>query len=41
MTLKEIILTAIGFITSYFLKGAFKEAFCDVNSFGCFLGFII
>ena len=40
MTIKEIILSIFGFVISYFLKGAFKEAFCEVNSFGCFMGFL-
>jgi len=40
MTIKEIILSLFGFVISYFLKGIFKESLCEVNSFGCFMGFI-
>jgi len=40
MTLKEIILSILGFVIGYLLKGAFKEALCEINSFGCFMGFI-
>ena len=40
MTLKEISLSIFGFVISYFLKGAFKETLCEINSFGCFIGFI-
>jgi hypothetical protein len=40
MTIKEIILSILGFVVSYFLKGAFKEALCEVSSFGCFMGFL-
>lgn len=40
MNFKEAILSILGFVISYFLKGAFKEALCDTNSFGCFLGFV-
>lgn len=38
--IKEIITSIFLFIVSYFLKGAFKEALCETNSFGCFVGFI-
>lgn len=40
MNLKEIILSIFGLVISYFLKGAFKESLCEVNSFGCFIGFV-
>jgi len=40
MTIKEIILSIFGFVISYFLKGAFKESLCGINSFGCFMSFI-
>jgi len=40
MTIKEIIFSILGFVLSYFLKGAFKEALCEVNSFGCFMSFL-
>ena len=40
MSLKEIIVSIIGFVISYILKGAFKEALCETNLFGCFMGFI-
>ncbi len=41
MTFKEIILTIIGLVVSFFLKPAFNEALCSVNSFGCFMGFLM
>lgn len=40
ITLKEIILSAVGFILSYILKGEFKESLCEINFFGCFVGFL-
>jgi len=40
MSSKEIILSAFGFVVSYFLKKAFSEALCSTNSFGCFMAFI-
>ncbi|MBM3247751.1 hypothetical protein FJZ17_04415 [Candidatus Pacearchaeota archaeon] len=41
MTFKELILSAFGFVISYFLKKAFSEALCSINSFGCFMAFIM
>ena len=41
MTLKEIIASAFGFVVSYFLKKAFSETLCDVNSFSCFIAFLM
>ncbi len=41
MSLKEIILTAIGFVISFFLKGAFEQALCEQGTFGCFMAFIM
>lgn len=41
MTLKEIIASVFGFVVSYFLKQAFSEALCEVNSFGCFMAFLM
>ena len=40
MSSKEIILSAFGFVVSYFLKKSFSEALCSINSFGCFMAFI-
>lgn len=41
MSVKEVGLTAFIFIASFFLKKAFGQALCDVNSFGCFMGFLM
>ena len=41
MTFKEIIVSIFGFVVSYFLKNAFSEALCEINSFGCFMAFIM
>ena len=41
MALKEIIASAFGFVVSYFLKHTFSEALCEVNSFGCFMAFLM
>ena len=41
MTLKEIIASTFGFVVSYFLKQAFSEPLCEVNSFGCFMAFLM
>ena len=41
MTLKEIIVSLFGLVVSYFLKQAFSEALCEVNSFGCFMAFLM
>lgn len=41
MTLREIILSVSGFVISYILKGEFSEALCKMNSFGCFMAFIM
>jgi len=41
MTIKELILSILGFIVSYFLKKSFSEALCSINQFGCFMAFIM
>lgn len=41
MALKEIIASIFGFVVSYFLKQVFSEALCEVNSFGCFMAFLM
>ncbi len=41
MTFKEIILSVFGFVVSFLLKGAFKEALCETSSIGCFMGFLL
>ena len=41
MTLKAVILSIFVFIISYFLKQAFSEALCEINSFGCFMAFLM
>jgi hypothetical protein len=41
MTLKEMIASVFGFVVSYFLKQTFSEALCEVNSFGCFMAFLM
>ena len=41
MTLRQIILTIIGFVVSFVLKQYFDEALCNINSFGCFMGFLM
>ncbi len=39
--MKELILSILGFVISYFLKQTFSEALCEINSFGCFMAFIM
>jgi hypothetical protein len=41
MTLTELIVSVFGFIISYFLKKAFSETLCSINSFGCFMAFLM
>jgi len=41
MSIKEIITPMFGFIVSHFLKEVFSEALCSINSFGCFMAFLI
>jgi hypothetical protein len=41
MTIKEIAASIFGFVVSYLLKGLFSEALCKLNSFGCFMAFLM
>ncbi len=41
MKIKEIIISILVLIISYYLKGAFNKVLCDMNPFSCFIAFLM